>query len=82
MTTQGEILSSTMPNGLTLVQRAPDCAVDLRPGSETYGWLFTRGDDTNGQWVTVRKIEDWEIMQAEDQRDRNIVQHGTKVREG
>lgn len=77
-----EPLSSTLPNGLTLVQRAPDCAVDLRRDSKTYGWLFTRSADTNDQWVTVRKIEDWEVMQAEDQRDGNIVQHGTNVRGG
>ena len=75
-------MNSTLPNGLTLVQRAPDCAVDLRTTSETYCWLFTRSENTNGEWVTVRRIADWEVMQAEDQRDRNIVQHGTKVREG
>ncbi len=75
-------LSSTLPNGLTLVQRSPDCAIDLRTNSASYRWLFTRSENTNGQWVTVRRIEDWELTQAEDQRDNNIVQHGTKVREG
>ena len=68
-----------MNNGLTLVQQNPDCAVDLRQG-KTHGWLYVRGAD--GQWVTCRKLDGWEIMQAEDQRDNGIIQQGTKVREG
>jgi hypothetical protein len=73
--------STDLPNGLTLVQQNPDCAVDLRSASRTYGWLFIRGPE-RGQWVTHRKLEPWEIMQAEDQRDYGIVQQGTKVRAG
>jgi hypothetical protein len=73
--------STDLPNGLTLVQQNPDCAVDLNSASRTYGWLFIRGPE-RGQWVTYRKLEAWEIMQAEDQRDAGIVQQGTKVRAG
>jgi hypothetical protein len=68
-----------LPNGLVLLQQNPDCAVDLN-GGRYHGWLFIKGPD--GQWVTQRKLADWEIMQAEDQRDEGIVLHGTKVREG
>jgi len=66
-----------LPNGLILLQQNPDCAVDLN-GDRYHGWLFVKGPD--GQWVTNRKLADWEIMQAEDQRDYGIVQQGTKVR--
>lgn len=68
-----------LKNGLVLLQQNPDCAVDLSGGSY-HGWLFIKND--NCQWVKKRKLEGWEIMQAEDQRDEGIVLHGTKVRCG
>lgn len=48
----------------TLVQRNPDKAVCL-DGGKFHGWLMWRHPD--GQWVSERKLESWEIMQAEDQ---------------
>jgi len=65
---------ATALNGLTLVNRNPDKAVDLRADSKFSGWLFFRHPD--GHWVTERKLESWEIMQAEDQRDEGIVVEG------
>lgn len=70
-------ISNVLPNGLILLQSKPDCAVDLS-GGKWHGWLFTRHPD--GQFVSYRKLTDWEIMQAEDQRDLGIVQHGLDVR--
>lgn len=67
--------SNILPNGLVLLQQNPDCA--WNPHNN---WLYTKGAD--GQWVTQRKLESWEITQAEDQRDANIVLQGTKVRAG
>lgn len=43
-------------------------------GGEWHGWLFKRHPD--GQLVSFKKLEEWEIMQAEDQRDYNIVING------
>lgn len=60
--------------GLTLVQRNPDYAVQLDNRHAFYGWLFYRHPD--GQFVSKRKLEDWEIMQAEDQRDGDIIIDG------
>ena len=40
-------------------------------GSKWHEWLFFRHPD--GQWVSERKLEQLEIMQAEDQRDESIV---------
>lgn len=41
-------------------------------GGRFNGWLMWKHPD--GQWVSKRKLVDWEIMQAEDQRDYGIVQ--------
>lgn len=41
-------------------------------GGRFHGWLMWKHPD--GQWVSKRKLEAWEIMQAEDQRDYGIVQ--------
>lgn len=60
-------------HGLIIVQRNPDKAVDIS-GGRFHGWLFYRHQD--GQFVSERKLEPWEIMQAEDQRDDNIVLDG------
>lgn len=59
-----------LDNEMVLVQRNPDYAVDLT-GGKWHGWLFWR--HPNGQWVSQRKLNNWEIMQAEDQRDSDIV---------
>lgn len=37
-----------------------------------HGWLMRANAD--GNWVSVRKLETWEVMQAEDQRDYGIIQ--------
>ena len=71
MNSQNNILR----NGLVLLQQNPDCA-----WNPENNWLYVRGPD--GQWVTQRKLEGWEIMQAEDQRDEGVVLQGTKVRAG
>ena len=62
-----------MDNRLTLVQRNPDKAVDLT-GGRWHGWLFSR--HTDGQFVSERKLEAWEVMQAEDQADDGVVLDG------
>jgi hypothetical protein len=61
-------------NGLILVQKNPDYAVQLDERHGFYGWLFYRHPD--GQFVSKRKLEPWEITQAEDQRDSNEVIDG------
>ena len=68
-------LNNILDNGLVLLQQNPDCA-----WNPENNWLYIRGAD--GQWVTQRKLESWEVMQAEDQRDYGVVQQGTKVRAG
>lgn len=55
-----------LPNGLTLLQTNPDCAVDLISGSRYYGWLYVRGPEEN-QWVTQRKLTSAELDEAYDQ---------------
>ena len=62
-----------LENGMVLLQRNPDYAADLS-GGRFHGWLFYKHPD--GQWVSDRKLSDWEIMQAEDQRDQDIVMEG------
>lgn len=42
--------------------------------SEWHGWVFKRHSD--GQLVSYYKLQPWEIMQAEDQRDEGIVLDG------
>jgi len=61
---------SRVPEGFVLVQAYPDKAVDLS-GGPLHGWLFFRHAD--GQFVSERKLSDWELMQVEDQRDDGIV---------
>lgn len=68
-----------LPNGLTLLQKNPDFAVNLT-GGKNHGWLYSKHPD--GQWVTNRKLAPWEIMQAEDQRDNGIVIQSPGVRAG
>lgn len=65
-------MRADLPEQWALVQRCEldEYAVCL-DGSKWHGWLFWRHPD--GQWVSQRKCEQWEIMQAEDQRDLGIV---------
>lgn len=36
---------NVLPNGLTLLQVNPDCAVSLSSNKRDYGWLYVRGAD-------------------------------------
>ena len=72
-------MSNVLPNGMILLQKNPDFAVDLTGGKQ-HGWLFCRGSEN--QWVTCHKLANWEIMQAEDQRDAGIVIHSPNSRAG
>lgn len=67
-------MNNILENGLILLQHSPNKAVDLS-GGRFHGWLFYQHPD--GQYVTERKLKDWEIMQAEDQRDYGIVIDGS-----
>lgn len=69
-----------VPDNMVLLQRTNGKAsfAACIDGSEWHGWGFSRHPD--GQWVSVKKLSDWEIMQAEDQRDGGIVQENCTVR--
>lgn len=69
-----------LPNGLTLLQVNPDCAAQLDPKADDYGWLYVKG--ASGQWVTHRKLGALEIDEANDQAADMKVKQGTKVRAG
>ena len=73
------MFNNELPNGLTLLQRNPDFAVNLK-GGEWHGWLYHRG--ANEQWVSQRKLAAWEIMQAEDQREDGHVIQSPNLRRG
>ena len=66
-----------MNDDLTLLQSNPDVACDLTEG-KYHGWLFSRNAD--GKWFTTRKMSEFEINQAEDQRDSGTVIHSPHVR--
>lgn len=70
-----------LPNGLTLLQVNPDCAVDLRPDSATHQWLFVK-HFRGAEWTTLRRLEGAEFDQAWDQAVDGCVLQGTKVRAG
>jgi hypothetical protein len=73
---------SEVPDGYVLLQRHNGKAAYAAclDGSRYHGWLFGKGAD--GQWVTQRKLEAWEVMQVEDQRDDGIVHETNSVRAG
>ena len=71
---------NVLPNGLTLLQVNPDCAIQLDGTAKDYGWLYIKGGD--GQWVTHRKVEGAELETAHDQAADMAVLQGTKVRAG
>lgn len=49
-------------------------AACMNPKASHYKWLMWRHPD--GQWVSKRKLLDWEVMQVEDQEHYGIVQEG------
>ena len=69
---------NVLPNGLTLLQVNPDCAARLDPKARDHGWLYTKNAD--GNWVTLRKLEESEIEVAYDQAADMAVWQGTKLR--
>jgi hypothetical protein len=71
-----------VPDGFVLLQRhnGKACYAACMDGGRFHGWLMQKAPD--GQWVSVRKLGPWEIMQVEDQRDQGIVQHTNSVRAG
>ena len=71
-------MMNLLPDGLTLLQQNPDCAVRLDTDAVDHGWLYIRGADR--QWVTLRKLSDAEIETAYDQAADLVVLQGTKVR--
>lgn len=56
--------------GYIIVQRNPTFVVDLNYDSDTKNWLLK---EINNQFLPIRRLESWEIMQAEDQRDYGII---------
>ncbi|HWK69982.1 MAG TPA: hypothetical protein VNS29_03985 [Burkholderiaceae bacterium] len=61
-----------VPDGYVLLQRHNGQACYAACMSGTFaGWLMWKHPD--GQWVSKRKLEAWELMQVEDQRDDGIV---------
>ncbi len=56
--------------GYIIVQRNPTFVVDLNYESATKNWLLK---EINNQFLPIRRLESWEIMQAEDQRDYGII---------
>ncbi|BAW19181.1 hypothetical protein [Ralstonia phage RP12] len=61
-----------LPNGLILIHENPDYAADLN-GSLCKNGLFEKKGE---EWVLVRLLKSWEIMQVEDMRDYGIIQQG------
>lgn len=49
-------------NGMIILQGTPLHAVMLDTKHKFYGWLFYQHPD--GQWVSKRKLKDWELIQA------------------
>lgn len=59
------VANNVLPGGLTLLQVGPDYAVDLRPNSRSYGWLFSKHPD--GQFVTCEHLTGRSLDQAVEQ---------------
>lgn len=72
-------VDAKLPAGFQLVQRNPDKAVCL-DGGRFHGWLMYR--HPGGQFVSERKLEQWELMQAEDQWHYGIVLDGADQQKG
>ncbi len=67
-------MNNDVGNGLVLVQHSPDRAVQFDGNSPFYGWLFWHHPD--GNWVSMSKLSPFDMTQAEDQRDSDIVIDG------
>ena len=64
-----------LPNGFVPLQKENGklvYAACMDSSASHYKWLMWRHPD--GQWVSKRKLEDWEVMQVEDQEHYGIVQ--------
>ena len=71
-----------LPNGFVPLQKENGrivYAACMDSSARHYKWLMWLHPD--GQWVSKRRLEDWEVMQVEDQEYYGIVQkaaHGIK----
>jgi hypothetical protein len=80
--TKHELLAENLPKSFVPLQTENGklvYAACMDPEMRHYKWLMWKHPD--GQWVSKRKLEPWEIMQIEDQRDYGIIQkadHGIK----
>ena len=72
-----QVARNLLGNGLTILQRNPDCAAQLNPQAHDFGWLYVTTD--NGDWVTHRKLEAWEIETAQDQAADMNVWHNVRA---
>lgn len=71
-----------VPTGFVLLQRhnGHACYAACMDGGVFHGWLMWKAP--NGNWVSQRKLAEWEIMQVEDQRDGSWVFSTNNVRAG
>lgn len=65
-----------LPDNFTMLQINPDYATNLY-GGNGFHWLFT--PDADGVWRPVRKLDRYEVIQAEDQEIDKIVIDGSKI---
>ena len=64
-----------LPNGFVPLQKENGrivYAACMDSSARHYKWLMWLHPD--GQWVSKRRLEDWEVMQVEDQAHYGIVQ--------
>jgi hypothetical protein len=64
-----------LPDNFTTLQINPDYATNLYGGNGLH-WLYA--PDNDGVWHPVRKLDRYEVIQAEDQRDLDIIIDGSK----
>lgn len=64
------MIDNITEEGYIIVQQDPTFVVDLAYDSPTKNWLLKL---VNGNYISIRQLETWEIMQAEDQRDYGII---------
>lgn len=69
-------MSELLKEYLTILQKSPEYAACLDRSNSWHGWLFKRHPD--GGFVSIRKLKQWEIAQAEDQKHYGIVIKGNK----
>lgn len=68
-----QYIDNLTDEGFVIVQQSPTFVVDLNYNSITKNWLLKQ---TKEGYVPIRRLESWEIMQAEDQRDLGIILNG------